>query len=158
MLTVCAFALCRSRGMPRGLARARAPIRLIYYTISRKFASVCRKVTENARYHFEDSAADNASERLEIRAASPRYNRSAATLRPAKIPLTAALFRLVRRTFAPNACMLFAAARLKSIKNGRLSASRTLSNKLNRHRWRRSCSSSSSTWCIHKPSRSCRSR
>ena len=107
MLTVCAFALCRSRGMPRGLARARAPIRLIYYTISRKFASVCRKVTENARYHFEDSAAGNARERLEMRAASPRYDRSAATLRPAKVPLTAAPYRPVRLAFATNARPLF---------------------------------------------------
>ena len=97
--------------MPRGLARARAPIRLIYYTISRKFASVCRKVTENARYHFEDSTAGNARERLEMRAASPRYDRSAATLRPAKITLAAAPYRLVRRAFAPNARTLFVAAR-----------------------------------------------
>ena len=93
--------------MPRGLARARAPIRLIYYTISRKFASVCRKVTENARYHFEDSAAGNARERLEMRAASPRYDRRAAPFAPAKIKLTAAPYRLVRRTFAPNARTLF---------------------------------------------------
>ena len=97
--------------MPRGLARARAPIRLIYYTISRKFASVCRKVTENARYHFEDSAADNAREQLEIRATSPRYDRNATTLRPAKISLAAEPFRLVRRAFAPNARTLFDAAR-----------------------------------------------